>query len=535
MSGKLAWRWLLGCVSLGASLFGVGIGSTFLLAATNEATAADQRMTIRVDALLAERWKQAGVEPAAPADDAEFLRRSCLDLTGVIPTVSEVREFLADGRADKRSRWIDRLLSKPTHASHLAATWRQVLLPGGNDIQRFGGYAPFQTWLRDKFADNVPYDRLVTELLTASGNFNQVGPALFYTSLELKPEELAANTSRIFLGVQIQCAQCHNHPFDHWKKQDFWGYAAFFARLQRPPAAQQQFFAQVADVDQGEVKLPGSDEPVLPQFLGGQLSTDEAGKNRRVRLAAWLTSPENPYFARATVNRIWGQLFGRGLVHPIDDLGQHNQPSHPELLDELSRHFVDSGCDVRRLFRVLVETRAYQLSSAVTSDVQPQPELFSRMAIKSMSAEQLYDCLVEAMRKRQDSNTAMMGSVAAFNGQFNQDRQTFLARFQAPTQGASEFQASIPQALTLMNGRVMFDATDLQKSDLLVALSAPFFSDDERVEVLFLSTLSRLPRQHEWATFIEYVRSGGPNKDSRQALGDALWALLNSAEFVLNH
>jgi hypothetical protein len=533
MSGKLAWQWLFGCITSGTALIGFAVVASPLVAGT-ETTSADERMTARVDALLADRWKQAGVEPVAPAADAEFLRRASLDLTGVIPTVSEVREFLADGRPNKRTLWIDRLLHKPTHASHLAATWRQVLLPSGNDIQRFGGSAIFQTWLRGKFADNVPYDRIVTELLTASGNLNESGPTLFYTSLELKPEELAANTSRIFLGVQIQCAQCHNHPFDHWKKQDFWGYAAFFARLQQPPA-QQQIAFQVVDTDKGEVKLPGSDEPVLPQFLGGQLSTDEGAKNRRARLAAWLTSADNPYFARATVNRVWGQLFGRGLVHPIDDLGEHNPPSHPELLNELAQYFIESGFDLQRLFRLLVNTRAYQLASAVTSDAQPQPELFSRMAIKSMSAEQLYDCLVEAMRKRQDLNAAMMGNGAVFAGQFNQDRQTFLARFQAPTQGASEFQASIPQALTLMNGRVMFDATDLEKSDLLVALKAPFLNDDERVEVLFLSTLSRLPRDQERSMFVEYVRSGGPTKDSRRALGDALWALLNSAEFVLNH
>jgi hypothetical protein len=405
------------------------------------------------------------------------------------------------------------------------------MIPTGANVQQFGGAFAFENWLRGKFADNTPYDKLVTEIVTVNGNA-QAGPALFYTALSNKPEDLAASTSRIFLGVQISCAQCHDHPFDHWKKEDFWGYAAFFAQLQSPGPVGQQFVFNVQDADKGEVKLPGSEEPVAPKYLGGDRPSDIPSKGRRIALAQWLTARENPYFARATVNRVWAHLFGRGIVDPVDDLGRHNEPSHPALLNELSAYFVETGFDLRLLFRTLTATRAYHLSSEVSPSGETSPELFARMAIKSLNAEQIYDCLKEAMRQRDPANAQQL---AQFGQQFDQNKQAFLARFEAPTQGATEFQAGIPQALTLMNGAMIARATDLGDSDVLNALEAPFFKDSERVEILFMSTLSRLPGEQERAIFVEHVATGGPTKDRRKALGDVLWALLNSGEFILNH
>ncbi len=498
----------------------------------------ERNMAARVDALLAQGWATNKVHPAPPASDAEFLRRAWLDLCGTIPPINDddglsgIRNFLDDTGSDKRARLIERLLDKPTHATHYSNIWKNVMLPADANVRRFGGDTGFQNWLRGQFADNVPYDRMVSELLLATGAANQTGPALFYTALELKPEELAASTSRIFLGTQIQCAQCHDHPFDHWTRKDFWGYAAFFARLQQRSPRQQVAF-QVNDADVGEVMLPETDEIIPPLFLGGESSTDDEQSNRRARLARWLTSAENPFFARATVNRVWALLFGQGIVNPVDDLGGHNEPSHPELLDELATYFVETGFDVDRLIRTLTFSRAYQLSSQSSPDEEDQPALFARMAIKTLTAEQLYDCLAEAMRRREAVATTQ--SAFAINRGINQNRQAFLAKFRAPTQQATEYEAGIPQALTLMNGTNIRQATDLAQSDLLVALDAPFFTDERRVEVLFLSTLSRPPNDEEREKFIQYVESGGSNGNSRQALGDILWALLNSAEFVLNH
>ena len=493
----------------------------------------ETEMAARIDELLDDARRQSGVSSAPLASDSEFLRRAWLDLCGTIPPlnhqdgISGIQDFLGSEQPDKRAVLLRRLLEKPSHAAHLATIWKNVMLPAEANVRRFGGDSGFQNWLRVQFADNVPYDELVRSVLLSTGAANQVGPSLFYTALELKPEELAASTSRIFLGTQIQCAQCHDHPFDHWTRRDFWSYAAFFARLARP-GRPQQVAATVSDVETGEVKLPDTGEVVSPRFLGGAVSADDGDLNRRQRLAAWLTSRDNPYFAAATVNRAWALLFGRGIVDPVDDLGKHNAPSHPELLDELSQYFVDSDFDFACLLRTIASTRAYQLSSQSSPGDPDRPELFARMAIKSLTAEQLYDCLGEAMRRREFASTPG-------GRRFDQARLSFLTKFRAPGQGATQFESGIPQALTLMNGALVREATDLAQSDVLVALNAPFFTDERRVEVLFLSTLSRPPTPAERRKFVQYVAQGKESNDRRAALGDVLWALLNSAEFALNH
>ncbi len=500
---------------------------------TSAAEPSESAMSDRVDDFLAKRWQQENITPSPTASDAEFLRRAWLDLCGVIPPlnhddgISGIRDFLTNKKPDKRERLIEALLKQPRHAAHFANLWKEVMLPADSNVRRFGGDNGFASWLRGQFADNRPYDQMVSDLLLANGAATQVGPALFYTALELKPEELAASTSRIFLGTQIQCAQCHDHPFDHWKREDFWGYAAFFAQLQRGRTGQN--LTQVSDVTTGSVKIPDSDEIIEPTFLGGKESLDAQGQTRRQRLAGWLVSSENPYFAKATVNRVWALLFGQGIVAPVDDFGQHNPPSHPELLDELAKDFAATGYDLNRLLRILMHTRAYQLSSQSTEDSQAvqRPELFAIMAIKSLTADQIFDCLAEATRQREQPSNMVRG--------YDQNRQQFLMKFRAPTQESTEYEAGIPQALTLMNGMLIRQATDLGRSDLLVGLEAPFFSNEKRVEVLFLTTLSRYPTKEEREYFVKYVQNAGTQTKTKEALGDILWALLNSAEFVLNH
>lgn len=484
----------------------------------------------RIDELLGRRWLASGVKPAQPASDAEFIRRAYLDLTGRIPRVAEVRAFLSDNRPERRALLIDTLLTKPDHATHFANTWRGFLLPDGNQQVQFGGAGPFEGWLRGKFADNERYDKVVSELVLAQGQYTTSGPVIYYTALELKPEELAASTSRAFLGVQIQCAQCHDHPFDHWKQQDFWGYAAFFARLTRPVAPQQIAFA-VSDAKEGEVKLPNTDEVVPPRFLKGEVSPDKEGLTRRHALAAWLTASDNPYFAKAAVNRVWGQLFGRGIVNPLDDMGAHNEPSHPELLDELASYFACSGFDVRNLIRTLANSQAYQLSSIASEEDNSPPELFSSMAMKALTAEQLYDCLSVAVCRRENpANGQFVGNQA-----FDQNRLSFLTRFRTPAGLSSDYHGGIPQALTLMNGGLVAEATHLERSDVLVSLSAPFFNDRQRIETLFYAVLSRPPSETERVKFEGYVNARSAGLEKQAALSDILWALLNSAEFTLNH
>lgn len=528
--------WIMSCSVFRAILAGLivilgGPLTVAMLHANEPAAVRDSAaMAARVDDLIGEKLQQAGVDSAPPTSDAEFMRRAYLDLTGEIPTVNQAREFLSADDADRRAKLLDELLARPGHADHMATTWMAFLLPTG-DLQRFGGGYQFENWLADKFADNENYDTIAREILLAQGQYNQQGPVLFYTALQLKPEELAAATSRAFLGVQIQCAQCHDHPFDEWSQRDFWGYAAFFAQLQKPANAQQRFVTQVADADTGDVTLPDTDEVVPASYLLGEEAKEGGGSTRREKLAAWMTSPDNPYFARAAVNRIWGQMFGRGLVDPVDDLGPHNKPSHPQLLDELADYFIRTNYDVRNLIKTLALTDAYGRSSISTSGDTDRPELFAHMAIKTLTAEQLYDCLAQATARRQ----GFRNQYSASGRNFNQARLAFLNKFRAPGGGSTEYQNGIPQALTLMNGAEVRGSTDLQQSDILVGLTAPFFTDEQRVETLFLATLTRPPNDDEREKFVAYVADREDTMDKRKALGDILWALLNSAEFSLNH
>jgi uncharacterized protein DUF1549/uncharacterized protein DUF1553 len=479
-------------------------------------------MSQRVDELLAEGWTQHGVEPAAAADDGELLRRLCLDLTGVIPEVSQTRAYLADARPEKRGELIDRLLLSPAHATHLADVWRDLMLPRKFDPQQIAGLIGVQNWLRRQFVDNRRYDRIVADLLVATGG-DESGPALFYTALGVKPEELGTTTARIFLGVRLDCAQCHNHPFDRWTQQDFWGYAAFFARLQQRSAGAANM--RLVDVESGEVHLPDSDAIVPARYPGGAVVDPRERGTRRQQLAIWMASRDNPYLARATVNLVWAQLFGRGLVEPLDDFGEHNPASHPKLLEELADAFVTTNYDLRWLFRMLTNTQAYQLSSRPAGAPDPPAELFARMAVKTLTPEQLYDSLGRvALRTPAESQDRLA----------DPRRQAFLMKMQAQTRSVTDFELGVPQALTLMNGPELNQATDAAQSALLTALEAPFLNEGQRVEAAFLGTLARLPRNNERTQFVEYVESK-PSDQRKAALGDVVWALLNSAEFALNH
>ena len=507
------------------------------LAVAQEATgpnenAARAGIVQRVDALVDAKIREAGFTPAVPSGDEEFLRRVYLDLTGAIPRVAEAREFLADPRPDKRAVLIDKLLDSPAHATHLANTWRNVLLPGGLNPEQINNVVGVQNWLRQRFVENVRYDNLVAELLVASDG-GEAGPALYYTSLDVSPEKLASSTARIFLGLQIECAQCHDHPFDHWKQRDFWGYAAFFAQLRQPEMANPNARgrARLLDLDAGDVKLPNTEEVVLPKYPSGNSPGQQELGTRREQLAIWMASRSNPYLARAGVNRAWWQLFGRGLVEPVDDLGGHNAPSHPELLDALTTYFVSSGFDLRELYRTMVGTAAYQCTSVATATTVPPAELYVTMPVKTLTAEQLYDSVNRVLHRR---TTPAMANNNVASLLLDPQRQAFIAKVQSSSRNFLDYQAGVLQALALLNGGDLAEATDPAKSPLLGSLEAPYFSDKDRLEALFLATLSRRPSERETALCMKQL-SAFTAEDRAQAYSDVLWALLNSAEFALNH
>ncbi len=494
----------------------------------------------QLNAMLTAYWESQGVHPAELATDAEFLRRVYLDLTGRIPMVSEAYQFLEDPSPDRRTRLVDELLASRDHATHLATVWRTMLLPEGVDLQAFGGTAKFDEWLADRFAQNLPYDQLVSQLLSAEGRVSESGPLLFYAALKLNPEELASKTSRVFLGTRMGCAQCHDHPFDdEISQEDFWGFAAFFAQISRPQGKMEvtSRVLRVRDNARGEVMLPDTEEVIAPHLPGAGQGEDfiqsKKALSRRRQLVAWLTSRDNRRFSSSAVNRVWAHLFGRGLVDPVDDLRVDNAPVIPEAMEFLSQDFAASGFDLRRLLRTLVLSEAYQLSSRADVEEPSQTLLFARMNLKSMTADQLYDCIaVSTQNAAMSLESTENGALARFS---NTSRQAFIVQFQAPPGERTNYHAGIPQALTLLHGQIIHGATDLETSGLLKSLGAPFFSDQQRIETLFLATLSRLPNGEEQRKMFEYVGAAKDEAERMQAMGDVLWALLNSAEFTFIH
>lgn len=482
----------------------------------------------KIDAMLDAGWQAARVMPAPRCSDATFHRRVWLDLAGVAPPVSETRSFLADSTDDKRERLIDRLLRSPQHASHMATRWNEILLPpdAQTQLQQRANVAALHRWLRDQFYRNVPYDHLVGSFLTAGGAGNS-GPAIFYTSHSVQPEKLAAATSRIFLGVQLQCAECHDHPFDRWTQKDFWQYAAFFSQLE-PETRGGESETIIEDRPGREVMLPNTEQVMWPRYPGVAEAPEEDPRDfRRRQLTIWLASRDNPYFARAAANRVWEHLFGRGIVDPVDAMDVGNLPSHPELLEFLADHLIQLRFDLRRFYATLARTRLYGMDSAMPSSHRPPEDAFAAMSVKTLSAEQFYNGLQQNVycRSGPPPGDAMSSFAAAEQG--------FLARMRSVGSSPREYPHGVVQSLALMNGPEVMAACSPDQVGLLAALDAPFFDDAQRVETLFLAALSRPPTPSEMNRVLEMLSASTTNAESSAVLSDLLWVLLNTAECAM--
>jgi hypothetical protein len=491
-------------------------------------------MARRIDELLEKKWADAGVQPAPPASDSEFLRRASLDLTGVIPRASHAREFLADSRPEKRKALVDALLDSPRYATHMATTWRNRILPVGVEPARNREAIALQKWLRTRFAKNLRYDNLVGELLLTIGG-DELGPALYYQANDISPEKLAGSAAELFLGVQLHCAQCHDHPFAEWSQRDFWGLAAFFARVkardQRGMGMMDARF-RLVDVHEGDVTLPDSSEVVPPKFPTGDAATDNDRQTRRAQLAIWMTSNENPFFARAAVNWAWSHMFGRSLVESLDSAVASKDTPEAQLLNEIAKHFTDSGYNLKELWRMLANTRAYQLAGG--REDTNIADHFAQMRAKPLTPEQLFDSFVRLAPNNPVGSGKQATSMA---NSLDEDpvRMEFVRNMRAPPGSATEYRAGTLQALMLMNGRVAAGVSDKDSSNMLRAIVAPFMNDAERVESLFVATLSRPPDNEERTACVTMLADCQSDEERTRALSDVLWALLNSTEFAFNH
>jgi hypothetical protein len=503
------------CLVLAGLLFAAPVWADSTPAVLDE-----QALAARIDHWIDERLAREKVPPAPPTDDAEFFRRLSLDLNGRIPSYSQLADFLDDPRKDRRRRWIDELIdgadNAPLYARHFTHFWRRQLLaqtPRQSDMV----VAPLETWLRKQVEANTPYDRLAAGLLT------DPQAAGFFVANENRPEALAARTSRLLLGVKLECAQCHDdRGGGKWKRSQFWELAAFFTGLRQAPV---EFFVagpRRQPAGPARIRVGETSTWVEARFPDGSRPDWQRGVTPRQALAEWISRLDNPWLSRALVNRLWHYFFGVGLIDPVDGLGMEgNPPSHPKLLDELSRQFVAHRFDLKYLIRAITLSRAYQRSSKLTHPRQAEPRLFARAAARALTAEQLYDSLLLATGYR-----PAPGGSSAF-------RADFLAPFDDPDSQPADFQSSVQQALMMMNGKLVKEATRPDRSTTVAVVidgkrPRPLA---KRIEDLYLVTLSRRPRPEEMKRLLEYAAQG----DDRQALRDVFWVLLNSTEFVLNH
>ncbi len=539
----------------------------------------DLSMSAEIDREVESMWQEKGLKPSPLSEDAEFLRRVTLDLTGSIPGPDEVVAFLKDRRADKRTRKIDELIARESYGEHFGIVWMQILM--GNDlVARAAGGGKIHPWLVDAFNQNMPYDRFVRELLTAEGVTSDVGPTSFMLRFDMQMGaiEAAAITSRLFLGVQIQCAQCHNHPYEKWTQDQFHQTAAFFARLRRSRLmdgdGKRQGFVVREDL-RGSYNMPDTTPPrrMEPIYLTGEKGDARPGVNLRKEFSTWMTDRENPWFARMIVNRYWALFMGRGLVDPIDDFGESNPPTHPDLLNKLASDFVAKGYDLKYLCRVIANSRAYQLSSVPNASNQEDKKYYSHFRLRPLSPEQLLNSLVTASGLSDQGTRMNREQLAALRLQILQ-RFVFVFGNDEGEEAVS-FEGTIPQALMMLNGKLSNDAiraaSDLNVDRILEEISQPAL----RIEAMFLTALGRHPTSEETKFYAAYAQKyanvrvpegndqsvqglnrlnqGGPgrgdggarrkepvarrgkNIPGAVAYEDVFWALLNSTEFRFNH
>lgn len=497
-----------------------------------------QALAAKIDQRITGAWG-ADVKPAPRADDAEFFRRVHLDVAGRIPSVTEARDFLEDDRPDKRAIWVDRILQgdpddssyRDAYVGHFANVWRAWLMAQTNQQALFQQPA-LEMWLQQRLRANLGYDQLVRELLTQPTVGNP-GPGpfdgsvtAFFQANEFRPENLAGSTARLFLGVKLECAQCHDHPFAKWSRDQFWEYAAFFTDVPQQARPGQP----AVRVPRGEIKIMGTDKVAKARFLDGK-EPKWKDDGTRPTLVEWMTAADNPFFAKAAVNRMWAHFFGVGLVDQPDGPGDDNPANYPELLDELARGFVAHKYDVKFLVRVITASQTYQRTSAVSHPSQKDLRLFARMPLRGLSPEQLFDSLAVATEYQEQ---VAADPQVAFRPGRQTPRAQFLAKFAAQDQ-KTDYQTSILQALYLMNNDFIADRTSVSKNRTLATLADQRTSTARKIESLYLVALSRKPRPEESERFVKYVDSGGAANDPKKALADVFWVLLNSPEFILNH
>ncbi len=487
-----------------------------------------------VDELVFSNLRRLGLPPSPLCDDATFVRRVTLDVAGRIPTAEETHRFLADEDPEKRSRWIEELLASADYANSFANKWSALLRNRRrDDADRRGAYA-MHAWIRDSLLENKPYDDFVRQILAASGGVEEHPPVVWYRAVR-QTHEQAEDTAQLFLGLRLQCARCHHHPFEKWSQDDYYGMAAFFSRLARKPGDRRSEDRIFHRPGKAGATNPKHGERLLPTALGGEALDLPPEEDPRHRLVDWMSAPENPFFAPAVVNRYWKHFFNRGLIEPEDDMRVTNPPTNPELLAALSEHFIASGFDLKQLVRTICNSHAYQLSSEPNDYNAKDSQNFSRYYPRRLTAEVLLDTIDEVTA----CHTSFSGLPTGIRSMEIPDSSSatyFLQVFGRPEgNSACECErsnlATLAQTLHLLNSQEVQDKVTAENGT--VAMLADGDSPlDQRISGLYLRVYSRQPTQEELAVARSHVTQ---TSSTRQGIEDLMWALLNTKEFLFNH
>jgi hypothetical protein len=493
-----------------------------------------------IDGHVWAKLKTLGVVPSGAADDAAYLRRAHLDIIGRPPTPDEARAFLADASPDRREKLVDRLLQRPEYADHWANKWVDLLRP---NPYRVGIKAVFNldAWVRKAFRENLPYDEMVRRIVTAKGSTWQNGATVIFRDRR-EPEELTTMVSQLFLGIRLECAKCHHHPFEVWGQDDFYGFAAYFAQVGRkgtglsPPISggEEIVFAGKS----GQVKHPTTEEVVPAKPLFGAIPEGTSPADPREALAGWITSPDNPYFARVIVNRVWAELMGRGLVEPVDDLRATNPPSNGPLLEALAEDFRKHGCDLKHLIRTIATSHAYGLSAEPNERNLSDTRNYSRHYRQRLRAEVVLDAVVDVTEVPEDFDAAPPGTRADALWTVRGE-SLFLDTFgrpdpnqDPPCERAPD--GSVVQALHLMNAPGLH-AKVVGDNGLAARLAGSDRDAKGIAEELYLRSYARLPSEEESKLVAELLAEAKDAPGRRRAVEDILWALINTPEFLFKN
>lgn len=488
-----------------------------------------------IDGLVFNKLKNLRLLPSELCSDETFLRRVYLDVVGVLPTRDDFDRFMADKAADKREKLIDDLLSRKEFSELWVMKWAELLQIRTDDNRQvsYKTALGYFNWLQSRVEDNVPFNVMIQELLSASGGtFNL--PATTYYQIERDTLKVTENTAQIFMGMRIQCAQCHNHPFDRWTMDDYYSFAAFFSQIGRKNSEDPRERI-VFDKAEGEIKHPVGGRTMAPKFLGGD-APDVKGKDRRKILADWLASPENPFFARNLANIVWAHFFGKGIIEPVDDVRVSNPPSNPELLDELAKRFTTYKYDFKKLVRDICTSRTYQLATASNATNESDTRNFTKGPIRRIRAEVLLDVISEVTETPNKFKGLPLGARAVQIADGNTSNY-FLKTFGRATRETVcscevKMEPNLSQALHLLNGDTV--NTRITQGALVKKLLDAGRKPPDVIDELYIRCLGRKPNEDEMKKLLPQVLSDDKNA-LKLGLEDVFWALLNSNEFIFNH